>query len=84
MIKTLKEIERGDRERSPIYLRFSNHVVARTETHDRGEVNVDVDHYGEVVGVEMLSVGPGQLKALSEIVQRYDLDLSPLFIAGRR
>lgn len=84
MSKTLKDIERGERERSPIYLRFSNHVIGRTESYARGEVNVDVDHYDQVVGIEMLSAGPNALRALSEVVQQYDLDVNPLFMAGRR
>lgn len=84
MIKKLKEIENDGQPRSPIYLRFSNHVIERTESYAEGEVNVDVDHYNEVVGIEILSMGAPQLKALSEIVAQYDLDISPMFMAGRR
>ena len=83
MRKKLKEIENDGKPRSVIYLRFSYHVIERTETYSAGEVNVDVDPYNEVAGIEMLSMGSPQLKALSEIVARYDLDVSPLLMACR-
>lgn len=84
MARILREIESGDQERSPIYLRFSTHVVDHTETYANGEVNADIDPYNEVVGIEMLSTGPEQLKTLADLSKRYDLDMTPLFKAGRR
>lgn len=82
MIRELKEIER-DTPDGPAYLRFSNMNIARTESYAGGEVNVDIDDYNEVVGIEMLSSDPEEWAAFAEIAQKYRLSLS-LFLAARK
>jgi hypothetical protein len=55
--------------------------IARTESYARGEVNVDIDDYNEVVGIEMLSRDPEEWAAFAEIAQKYRLSLS-LFLTA--
>ncbi len=83
MSRLLVEIESNETLRGPIYLRFSNQTVERTESYSSGEVNVDLDHHHELIGIEMLSLGPNQIAALADIVRAHDLDLRPLFSMKR-
>lgn len=79
MMQRLKEIEPRTHDRDPIYMRFSDCAVERTDSYVDGEVNVDVDQRNEVIGVELLSVGPDELRALASIIERHNLDIAPLF-----
>jgi hypothetical protein len=83
MIRELKEIERHDAE-GPVYLRFSNMTIERTESYANGEVNVDIDHYNEVVGIEMLSFEPEEFSALGDVAKKYNLSFDLFFKAARR
>ncbi|HVA33631.1 MAG TPA: DUF2283 domain-containing protein [Candidatus Baltobacteraceae bacterium] len=79
----LKGIEGADCGGGPIYLRFSNHSVARTESYAGGEVNVDVDDRNQVIGIEMLSIDAEEIAALADVTRVYDLSLLPLFSARK-
>lgn len=80
-LRELKEIEPGDHA---TYLRFSKLPVAKTRSLAEGEINVDLDHYGEVVGIEVLSLEPEEMQALATIVKEYGLSLSHLTQPQRR
>jgi len=79
MLKELKEIERAD---EALYLRFSNHPVAKTQSFGNGVVAVDIDHYDEVVGIEILALGPQEMQALGRVVEKYQLSLDALVHAS--
>jgi uncharacterized protein YuzE len=83
MIRELKEVEHSGKPGDPAYLRFSNMPIARTESYADGEVNVDLDDYNEVVGIEMLSGEPEEWAALAEIAKRYSLSFN-LFLHGAK
>jgi hypothetical protein len=74
-LRELKEVERGD---EAVYLRFSHLPIARTKTFADGELNIDLDHDNDVVGIEILSLGPTEMKALAEIVAEHRLSLDLL------
>lgn len=71
-LRELKEVEHGD---EAMYLRFSHLPIARTKSFANGELNVDLDAYNEVVGIEVLSLGPDETRALSDVVNQYRLSL---------
>jgi hypothetical protein len=52
--------------------------VQRTDPSRDGELIVDYDAANEVVGVELLSLGPNIFRALTDFAQANDLDLSAL------
>jgi hypothetical protein len=74
-LRELKEVERSD---EALYLRFSRLPIARTKSFADGELNVDLDAYNEVVGIEVLSLGPDEMKAFTDIVTDYRLSLDYL------
>lgn len=80
-LRELKEVENRD---NVLYLHFSKLPVAHTKSYADGEINVDLDHYGEVVGIEVLSLGPDELSALSAIVSKYRLSLDLLTHANKK
>lgn len=80
MLRELKEVERDE---DAIYLRFSKMPVARTRSFANGEINVDLDHYNEVIGIEVLSLDPEELQALAEIAAEYKLSFDHLRHAFR-
>jgi Protein of unknown function (DUF2283) len=75
VLNELKEVKSTD---DVLYLYFSNLPISRTQSLANGEINVDLDHYGHVVGIEVLSLGPEQMQALSGIVAEHKLSLSNL------
>jgi uncharacterized protein YuzE len=75
MLKEIQEIEKSD---GALYLRFSNHPIAKTHSYQDGVVAVDIDHHDEVVGIELLALGPNETKTLSEIVTEFQLSLDAL------
>ncbi|HXF33255.1 MAG TPA: DUF2283 domain-containing protein [Candidatus Acidoferrales bacterium] len=77
MTKELMAVEGGGK--GPVYLRFSERTIARTESYAGGELNVDVDDCNEVVGIEMLATEPEEIAALASVAQTYDLHLGRLF-----
>jgi hypothetical protein len=79
-LRELKEVEGGE---DAVYLRFSNLPIARSKSFSDGEVNVDLDDYNEVVGIELLSWGPDQIRVLSDIAADYTLRLDRLFFAKK-
>jgi hypothetical protein len=79
-LRELKEVESRD---GVLYLHFSKLPIAHTKSYAKGELNVDLDHYDEVVGIEVLSLGPTEMKALTEIVTRHRLSLDLLVHARR-
>lgn len=79
-LRELKEVEPSE---GAVYLRFSKLPVARTLSYANGEINVDVDDYNEVVGIEVLSLDPDELQALAEIAKKFRLSLDAWRRAGR-
>lgn len=77
MTRELLAVEGGGTE--PVYLRFSERTIARTESYAGGEVNVDVDDRNDVVGIEMLNTDPEEIAALASVAQTYNLRLGRLF-----
>lgn len=64
----------------PAYIRFSHESVASTEpTEEQDEVVVDYDAAGQVVGVELVSLGVEAIAAFVTMARKHDLDLSALF-----
>lgn len=55
----------------------------QNRAHANGEVNVDLDHLNEVVGIELLAAERDELAALAKIAQEHDLRFDLLF-PGRR
>jgi len=74
-LRELKEVENKD---NVLYLHFSKLPIARTKSFSAGEVNVDLDHYNEVVGIEVLSLGPDEMQALADIASQHRLSLDLL------
>lgn len=74
-LRELKEVENQD---NVLYLHFSKLPIARTKSYAHGEINVDFDHYDEVVGIEVLSLGPTELTALTDVVTSHGLSLDLL------
>ncbi|GEM_PF-2561576 len=83
MIRELKEIEWSGKVGDPVYLRFTNFPIAKTEAHANGEVNVDLDDYNEVVGIEMLSTDPDEWEAVFRAGKQYGLRFE-LLLAGAK
>ena len=79
-LRELKEVENRD---NVLYLHFSKLPIARTRSYADGEINVDLDHYDEVVGIEVLSLGPDEMSALSAIVSEHRLSLDLLTHANK-
>lgn len=85
MIRELKDVEQStEGGRAVYYLRFSNLPIAKTEMLAHGLANVDIDHYGEVVGIELLEVGPETADALLQVVKEHALSLRWLFESAAR
>lgn len=78
MLRELKAVE-GSAE--AWYFRFSNMQVARTISYLNGEVNLDLDHYDEVVGIELLGTDADELKTLAEIIAERNLSIDKLGFA---
>jgi hypothetical protein len=57
--------------------------IAPTKSFAEGELNVDLDHDDKVVGIEVLALGPNEVKALSDIVTHHRLSLDLLIKAPR-
>lgn len=83
MASDLREIEWSGTPGDPFYLRFSRKPIAKTEEHVNGEVNVDLDRDGHVVGVEMLSGDPLEWEVLGKIGKERNLRFDLLLAAGR-
>jgi hypothetical protein len=84
VIRELKDIESSGRPGEPIYFIFSKLPIEHTEAHADGEVNVDVDHYNEVVGIELLSGKPENFAVFFEIVKHRALSLTGIDLVPRR
>jgi uncharacterized protein YuzE len=84
VMRELKHIEYSGVPGEPIYFVFSNHVVDRTEAYAGGEVNVDVDHYDEVVGIELLNGSPKNFDVFFDIVKDRQLGISGMHLAPQR
>ncbi len=65
--RELQQVEWRGRLHDPAYLRFSDNPVARTGLFADGEVTVDYDEHGDVVGIEMLSTEPEEWEAVAQI-----------------
>jgi uncharacterized protein YuzE len=66
-----------------VYLRFAETAIVKTSTYAGGEVNVDLDASGEVVGIEMLSIEPEEFEAVAKIGKEHDLRFD-LFLASAK
>jgi hypothetical protein len=75
VLRQLKDLESRD---GVSYLHFSALPVARTKSYAAGELNIDLTDDDEVVGIEVLSLGPNELKALTEIATAHHLSLNKL------
>lgn len=80
-LRELKEVE--NRDDDALYFHFSRLPIAKTRSFANGELNVDLDAYDEVVGIEILSLGPEEMQALTEVVSRHRLSLDLLIHARR-
>lgn len=70
----------SDGPRGPVYLTFSEAVIATTEpTEDDDELVVDYDALGGVVGVEIVAVTPARIVRLVALAATHELDLGALF-----
>lgn len=83
MNQSLRNIEWSGAVGEPMYFRFSNALVASTESHAAGEVNVDVDDHGNVVGVELLSGDAKDFSVFLEIAKTRGLDLTRVHLAPK-
>ncbi|MBV8081492.1 MAG: DUF2283 domain-containing protein [Candidatus Eremiobacteraeota bacterium] len=81
MTQMLKRIEWNGVTGDPMYFRFSDSIVAATESHAAGEVNVDLDANGAVVGVELLSGDAADFTAFFEIAEARGLDLAGVHLS---
>jgi uncharacterized protein YuzE len=81
--RALKEIEWDGRPGDPVYLRFTTMAVVQTAAYANGEVNVDLDTSGDVVGIEMLSIDPEEFGAVAQIGKKHDLRFD-LFLASAK
>jgi len=78
--RALKTVESSE---DAVYLRFSKLTIARSVSYANGEINVDIDDHGEVIGIEMLSLDPQEMQALAEIATKYSLNFDAWAHAGR-
>jgi hypothetical protein len=63
----------------PAFIRFSEQTIARTEPWEfDGNLVVDYDAAGEVVGIELVVLGADTMNGLLELARVHDLDLSAL------
>jgi hypothetical protein len=69
--RELKNIEWNGGIGEPMYFRFSDASVTRTEAYAGGEVNVDVDENGDVTGVELLTGDVEDFAVFLKIVQAW-------------
>ncbi len=77
-MRSIREVT-SEGERGPAYIRFSLDPVARTEPwQPDSDLVVDYNAAGDVVGVEVVTVGPSVIDALAAVARRHDLDLSAL------
>lgn len=81
MLREIEGIEHSDRAS---YLRFSNMPVERTHCFADGEINVDLDTDGEVVGIEVLSLDYEELQTLADLAKKYRLSLTLLMNPSHR
>lgn len=81
MLRDLKGVEGGD---EALYLRFTNLPIGKTLSYASGEVNVDLDHHGKVVGIGMLSLDSEEVQVLAEIAREYGLNFDALEHAVRK
>ncbi len=77
-LRELSEVESRD---GVLYLHFSKMPIARTKSYAQGELNVDLDNADDVVGIEVLSLGPNEMTALAEVVTDHRLSLDLLIRA---
>lgn len=74
------EVVTSEGPRGPVYVRFSREPVANTEpTETQDEVVVDYDAAGQVVGIELVSLGSEMIAGLVDVARKHELDLSALF-----
>lgn len=83
MNRELMEIEWSGNSGDPAYLRFTKLPVAKTETYVGGEVNLDLDEYDEVVGIEMMSFDAEEWLAVAQIGKNRGLRFD-LFLGGAK
>ena len=83
MIHELNAIEWSGKTGDPVYLRFSEARVARTESYANGEINVDFDDNNDVIGIEMLSTDPEEWEVTARIGRAHNLGFD-LLLAGAK
>jgi len=76
VLQSPRKIERND---GVMYFHFNDNAIAKTKSYARGEVNVDLDASGMLVGVEVLSFGEDEIAALSSLAQEHHLDIATIF-----
>ncbi len=81
MTQTLRAIEWSGVVGDPMYFRFSDASVAATQEFAAGEVNIDVDSDGKVVGAELLSGDAEDFAVFLRIAEARGLDLSGVHLA---
>lgn len=77
-MKSIREVS-SQGTRGPAYIRFSGEPIAGTEPwKPDSDVIIDYDEAGEVVGIELVALGPEAIDALVDVARRHGLDLSAL------
>jgi len=81
----MKKLQRVTRDttsgHSLLYLYYAEGAtIAKTiDVTGDGSVAIDVDDFGETVGIELLDPGRDQLEALTRVARERDLSLDGLF-----
>jgi len=83
MRQALRGIEWSGIIGEPIYFRFLDASVVNTESHAGGMVNIDVDAFGNIVGVKLLSDDAEAFTVLLRLAGERGLDLKGLHLSPR-
>ncbi len=79
-MKRLIEVTRETAAPYSIYLYYTRNLVAQTKTLDEnGEVNVDLDESGEVVGIEILAPDDETIAVATRFALENGLSLAGVF-----
>jgi len=81
MTRQLKGIEWSGTIGEPMYFRFLEAPVAQTDSYAGGEVNVDLDSSGNVIGVELLTGDAADFAVFLKIAEERRLDLTGVHLS---
>lgn len=80
--RELQRVEWSGTTPDPAYLRFSDSDVDQTVIYGNGEVTVDLDQHGDVIGIEMLSTDSEEWETVAQIGKAHDLRFDLLLAAA--